>query len=225
MYSIHTSTYWFVFGMYWTTYSVCIDLYHIQYMQIYITSNTCKYVMWYTPIQQTIHTNTYQPIHANTCQYIPILQSIHTNTANNTYQYLPIPTNQYIPILANTYQYCQQYIPLHSNTYQSIHINTDRTFSILANTSPSPPIPATQVFAELRALRRHRSRICFLIRFVVRQFFLVLVQPIFSHLLEFAERWLCEWSFMIWSLKAARLPAGNSPLGILSHFQTQPWRA
>jgi hypothetical protein len=74
--------------------------YHQQYIPLHTNFNN-----QYIPIQQTIHTNTYQIIHTNTCQYRLILQSIHTNTDSNTYQYIPVNTYQYGRTIFNTCQY------------------------------------------------------------------------------------------------------------------------
>ena len=101
--------------------------------------NTYQYCRQYLPIHDLIHTktahNTYQyvPItYQYYQQYIPIPTKLHTNTINNTYQYLP----NYIPILST----------IHTNTNQLIHTNTDRIFSIRANTSPPHPPPIVASF-------------------------------------------------------------------------------
>ena len=138
--------------------------YHQQYIPLHTNFNN-----QYIPIQQTIHTNTYQIIHTNTCQYRLILQSIHTNTDSNTYQYIPVNTYQYGRNIFNKCQYVHPPPP----------------------TTPSLLIRCIRSCWRCAAIEVHSLRICFLIRFHVRQFLLVLDQPIFPRLLKFAERWLC----------------------------------
>ena len=131
--------------MYQGLYLACIILFLIYFMMI--NTNTCD---------DTYH-NTYQYCR----QYLPIHDLIHTKTAHNTYQYVPITYQyyqQYIPIptklhtntINNTYQYLPNYIPIlstiHTNTNQLIHTNTDRIFSIRANTSPPHPPPIVASF-------------------------------------------------------------------------------
>ena len=103
---------------------------------------------------------------------------------------MPIQTDSTI----NTYQYWQQYIPIHTSQYIPIRPNH---FQYVPIRPPSPPTTPSLLIRCIRscwrcaAIEVHSLRICFLIRFHVRQFLLVLDQPIFPRLLKFAERWLC----------------------------------